>query len=167
MMFGRSGGALGAIATGIILIAGPASEGRAALVYDITLGAGAQLNDNIHLDPRTTVEQGATGTPALRQPVKETIYNVNPGVTFSWSEGRDRLQLNYGGEYSAYKGDEKRDPMWVHSIAADLSWRRWAPFFLEAQESRSRVPTLIKSTGTCSQPARAWLGMWAPGAPSN
>ncbi|MHB8835197.1 MAG: porin family protein [Candidatus Methylomirabilia bacterium] len=151
-----SGGALGAIAAGIVLIAGQASEVRAAFVYDVTLGADAQLDDNFHLDPATTVEEGAAsaegvagaeGTPGLRQPVKETIFTVNPGVTVSWFEGRDRLQLNYGGAYSSYRGDEKRDPLWVHTIAADLSWRRWAPFFLEAQESRSRVPRTQEREG--------------------
>jgi len=148
------GGALGAIAAGIILMAGSASPGRAALIYNVTLGAGAQLNDNLHLDPRTSVEtsaagaEGAEGAVALRQPVKETIYTVNPGITAAWLEGRDRLQLSYGGTYSTFRGDEKRDPEWVHTVAADLSWRRWAPFFLEAQDSLSRVPRNQDTVGT-------------------
>jgi len=147
MILRKPRGALGAIAVGVVLLAGPASEGRAALTYDISLGAGVLVDDNFHLDPRTPVVEGEEG---LRQPVKETIYTANPGVVASWSEGRDRLRLNYAGEYSTFRGDEKRDPSWVHQIRADLNWRRWAPFFLEAQEERSRVPRTQERDGEAS-----------------
>lgn len=150
---------LGALAAGVILVAGQASEGRAALVYDVTLGAGVQLNDNFHLDPSTPIVAGAEGvegavgageTPAPRQPQKETIYTVNPGFMLAWSEGRDRLQVDYGGEHSTFRGDEQRDSQWVHTIAADLGWRRWSPFFLEAREERSRVPRTQEREGEAS-----------------
>lgn len=140
-------GAFKAIAAGIVLMAGPASEGRAALSLDISLGAGVQLNDNLHLDPRTPV---VAGEESLRQPVKETIFTGNPSVAASWSEGRDRLLLNYAGEYSTFQGDERRDPAWVHNIAADLNWRRWSPFFLEAREERSRVPQTQERDGVAA-----------------
>jgi hypothetical protein len=160
MMREKFGVTLGALAAGILLVAGSVADGKAALTYDITLGAGAQLNDNLHLDPRTSAEVSASGTEGtesaagteavvvLRQPVKETIYSVNPGITAAWLEGRDRLQLSYGGTYSTYSGDEKRDAEWVHTLAADLNWRRWAPFFLEARESLSRVPRNQDTVGT-------------------
>lgn len=154
-MHGRCRGRLGSIAVGIAvgiaLVAGDASEGTAAYSYDISLGAGAQMNDNFHLDPRTPVEAGAEGEAALRQPVQETTFTVNPGVILSWSEGRDRLQLNYGGAYSMFEGDEERDSFWTHTVAADLSWRRWSPFFLEAREERSRVPR------TRAREGEAWV----------
>lgn len=139
--------AFSAIAAGIVLIAGPASEGRAALSSDISLGAGVQLNDNLHLDPRAPIVAGEEG---LRQPVKETIFTGNPSVAALWSEGRDRLQLNYFGEYSTFQGDENRDPAWVHNITADLNWRRWSPFFLEAREERSRVPRTQERDGAAA-----------------
>ncbi len=123
-----------------MLIAGQPSEARAALIYDISLGAGAQIDDNFHLDPRTAVEERAEGEAALRQPVKETIFIVSPGLTAMWLGERDRLQLLYNGAYSMFQGDEERDSFWTHAVTADLSWRRWSPFFLEAREERSRVP---------------------------
>lgn len=133
--------ALGVIAAAIILVAWQASEGWAALTYDISLGAGARLDDNLHLDPRTPSAAG------LRQPVKETIFTIDPGMNAAWSEGRDFLRLNYHGEYSMYQGDEALDPLWVHNIAANLNWRRWSPFFLEARETRSRVPRTQNQDG--------------------
>lgn len=127
----RARGALGAIAA-VVVIVGPAAEGRAALTYDFSLGAGAMLNDNLHLDPRA----GEGG----RQPVQETIITLDPGATVAWHSENDRLQLLYAGQYSQFSGDEERDSLWIHNLAADLIWRRWSPFFLEAREERSRVP---------------------------
>lgn len=128
----RRAGALAA--AGIFAIAGQASEGWAAFSYDISLGAGAQQNDNLYLDPRTSGEDGR------RQPVQETVLTLEPGVMVSWGRENDRLELQYNGEYSTFQGDEDRDPLWVHNLTAALNWRRWSPFFLEAREARSRVP---------------------------
>lgn len=136
-----------AIAAGVFLIAGQAAPVQAVLAYDISFGAGAQMNDNLHLGPRTTVDEDADGAEALRQPVKETIYTINPGVTVSWVAQRDQLRLNYIGVYSIFQGDEERDSFWTHAMAADLSWRRWSPFFLEAREARSRVPRTQERDG--------------------
>lgn len=139
--------ALGAFAAGVVLMAGPAAEGWAGLVYNISLGAGVQRNDNLHLDPRTPIVEGEEG---LRQPVEETIFTGNPSVVAVWWEQRDHLQLRYNGTYSTFQGDEERDPEWVHNIAADLSWQRWSPFFLEAKEERSRVPRTQERDGEAS-----------------
>jgi hypothetical protein len=139
----RSGGVLGTIVAGALLFTG-AFGARAALVYDVTLGAGARWDDNFHLDPRTTA---AAGEPELRQPVREMIYTAVPGLTLNWAAERDRLQLTYRGEYSLFRGDEQRDSFWVHAGSADLSWRRWAPLFLEAREERSRVPRTQEREG--------------------
>lgn len=153
MMLRKSKGVFGTIVAGFVLIVGQASAGRAALSYNISLGAGVLRNDNFHLDPQTSVAvvaEGVEPAAALRQPVQETIFAITPGVILSWTEGRDRLQLNYDGAYSSFKGDEKRDSEWVHTIAANLNWRRWSPFFLEASENRSRVPRTQEREGEAS-----------------
>lgn len=121
-------------AVAALVLVATAGDGRAAFTYDLSLGAGVMRNDNLHLDPRTPVED------ELRQPVRETILTVTPGVQTAWESERDFLHLDYSGEYQRFSGDEERDPEWVHTIAAVLNWRRWAPFFLEAGEERARVP---------------------------
>jgi len=123
-----------ASAAGIVMIAGFASEVRAALTYEVTLGAGAQVNDNLYLDPAQPVK--ADG----RLPVQETVYTLSPSLTLLWQEERDRLQLLYNGEYWMFQGDENLDPLWVNNFAANLSWRRWSPFFLEVKDLQDRVP---------------------------
>lgn len=107
----------------------------AASRYDLTLGVGALVNDNLHLDP----EEGA-GIEGQRSPLKETLYVVVPGFLVDWREGRDRLHGEYRGEYWTAGRDDEPEPFWVHAVAADLAWRRWSPFFLELREVRSRVP---------------------------
>jgi hypothetical protein len=132
--------ALGAAAVGLVLSALPAAEVRAALFYDFTLGAGVQRNDNLHLDPESPGDSGAGGEEDPRQPVEVTVYTLNPGALILWTAERDQLQLRYSGEYSAFRGDEEPDPFWAHTLAANLNWRRWSPFFFEAGEERARVP---------------------------
>jgi hypothetical protein len=136
MRLRRAAGALGAVGAAIAVIACHATQGLAALAYDITLGGGMQLNDNLHLDPPTPSPQGEE----VRRPVHETISSINPGLWVEWSAERDRLHLRYTGEYLMFEGDEALDSFWAHRIAADLNWRRWEPFFLEVGEDRSRVP---------------------------
>lgn len=136
MSRGRSR-ALAVFAAGMILSVSPASEGRAALIYDVSLGAGARFNDNLHLDPPASAETAQEGH---RLPVDETIFTVTPGIEVLWDAEYDQLQLLYQGAYSMFQGDEERDALWTHAVEADVSWRRWAPFFLEAKEERKRVP---------------------------
>lgn len=140
MTLRRSKRACGLIALGLVMFTGQPVEGWAALTYDFTLGAGVQRNDNLYLDPKPSDAEGAGGEEGLREPVEVTIFTVNPGAVISWDAERDQLRLRYHGEYSHYRGDEEPDPLWVHTIAANLSWRRWAPFFLEAGEERARIP---------------------------
>lgn len=122
------------IATGTLLIVGQPSAGRAALTYDVSLGAGAFVNDNLYLDPETDVE-------GERQPVNETMYSIAPALNFTWAGQRDLLSGAYRGEYWQFSGDEDLDPRWTHNLAADLAWRRWAPFFLEVREALDRGPS--------------------------
>lgn len=128
---GRPGLIATAVALAVVACAAP---GRAALLWDVSLGGGVVRDDNLHFDPETPEEDG------LRQPVGETISSVSPGARLLWSAERDRLSLNYVGEYQRFSGDEEQDPQWVHALTADLDWRRWAPFFLEVRERRDRVP---------------------------
>ncbi len=130
-----------ALASGIAAVAGQVSEVHAALTYDFTLGAGAQLNDNLYLDPSQPGEVGG------RQPVEETVFTLAPGATVLWREPHDQVRLRYQGEYWMFQGDEKRDPLWVNNLAADLEWRRWAPFFLEAADVLDRIPRTQQSEG--------------------
>jgi hypothetical protein len=123
-----------ASAAGIAAFAGRVCDVRAALVYDITLGAGAQVNDNLYLDPPES------GEGASRLPVQETIFALYPGIMVAWQEQRDLVRLRYNGEYWAFTGDEDREPLWVNHLAANLTWRRWTPFFLEAGELLDRIP---------------------------
>lgn len=111
-----------------------AAPGQAALVWDLSLGGGVVRDDNLHFDPQTPAEQG------LRQPVSETVTTISPGAKASWQADRDRLRLDYVGEYQRFSGDEEQDDLWVHALSADLDWRRWAPFYLEVRERRERVP---------------------------
>jgi len=134
MILQKLGVAPGAIAAGIILIGGQPSEGWAALSYDFSLGVGAVVNDNLYLDP----ESGGEGQ---RKPVKETMYTVAPALNLSWVGQRDHLIGDYRGEYWQFTGDEDLDPRWTHNLAADLAWRRWAPFFLEVRETLSMGPS--------------------------
>ena len=138
MRFRRPGAALGATAIGVILIAGQASEGRAALTYDFSLGAGTVVNDNLYLDPELDPENGEEGQ---RKPVNETMYTVAPALNLNWIALRDRLAFDYRGEYWQFTGDEELDPRWRHDLAADLAWRRWAPFFLEVRETLNMGPS--------------------------
>lgn len=134
--------AIRGVLAALIVVAGAAPSGAlAALSYDVTLGAGAQWNDNLYLDPR------ASGAVDRRAPVEETIFTIDPGATVSWLGERDRLQLDYRGEYWMFSGDEDRDPLWMHNLVADLNWRRWSPFFLEAREERDRVPRSLETEG--------------------
>ena len=130
-----------ASAVGIAVLAGRATDGRAGLSYDFTLGAGVQLNDNLYLDPPKS--EGAD----QRQPVRETIYTLYPGALIWWHEERDQLQLSYDGEYWMFQGDEDRNSLWVNNLSANLGWRRWAPFFLEAGEALDRVPRTQQKEG--------------------
>jgi len=127
-------GWLGAITTGVVLIAGPVTEARAALTYDFSLGAGTVVNDNLYLDP----EESAEGE---RKPVNETMYTVVPELNLNWVEARDHLSGNYRGAYWQFTGDEDLDPRWTHNLGVDMGWRRWNPFFLEIQESLSLGPS--------------------------
>jgi hypothetical protein len=128
MTVGSAARALGAIAVGFLVLGWPASEGWAALTYDFAVGTGVLMNDNLYLDPET----GAAGQ---RKPVKETMFTVAPALGLDWVVERDRLSAGYRGEYYQFSGDEELDARWVHNLAANLNWRRWAPFFLEASES--------------------------------
>lgn len=127
-------GALATLAFGGILIAGPAPEGRAAITYDFSLGTGAFVNDNLYLDP----EAGGEGQ---RGPVQETMYAVAPALDLAWTGEHDHLSAAYRGEYWQFSGDEELDSRWRHDLAANLGWRRWAPFFLEVQETLSMGPS--------------------------
>jgi hypothetical protein len=130
----KSGVALGAVAAGIMLIAGQASEVRAALTYDFSLGAGVFVNDNFYLDPES-------GPEGQRKPVNETMYAIAPALNLNWIGQFDHLRGDYRGEYWQFTGDEDLDPRWVHNLTADLAWRRWAPFFIEVRETLERGPS--------------------------
>jgi hypothetical protein len=130
---GRATG-IRAAALAALALGWPAGDAGATLTWDGSIGTGVKVDDNLHFDPKTPVEQGR------RQPVKETIFSVSPGVRVSWDEGRDLLHLRYDGEYQRFSGDEERDPLWLHDLSAELQWRRWAPLLLEARERRQRVP---------------------------
>lgn len=127
-------GALAALASGIIVAAGPVPDSRAALTYAPSLGAGVFVNDNLYLDP----DHGADGQ---RRPVSETMYSVAPALDLGWVGEHDHLNGAYRGEYWQFTGDENLDPRWRHGLAADLGWRRWAPFFLEVRENLALGPT--------------------------
>ena len=133
-MLRRLGVAPGAIAAVIILIAGQPSEGRAALIYDFSLGTGAFVNDNLYLDPET-------GAEGQRKPVNETMYTVAPALNLNWVGPRDHLNGKYRGEYWQFTGDAEIDSRWRHDLKVDLAWRRWAPFFLEVGETLSMGPS--------------------------
>jgi hypothetical protein len=160
-------GTLGALAAGIILSAGSVTSARAALTYDFSLGTGAFVNDNLYLDP----ENGAADQ---RKPVSETMYTVSPDINLDWTGPRDALRGAYRGAYWQFTGDEELDPRWTHNLAADLRWRRWAPFFLEVQETlnlgpsaqRRNVQAVIDYTYTNNVTARTGM-VWDYGARGN
>jgi hypothetical protein len=105
----------------------------AALIYDISLGAGVEYNDNFYNDPETSEE-------GQQQPVQETTYTVSPSLRLAWEAPRDHLSLAYGGEFSTYSGDVELDSRWTHTLSANFAWRRWSPFFLEIQDTLSLDP---------------------------
>jgi hypothetical protein len=134
MTAGRASKALGALAAGLFVLGGQVPEGWAALNYDFSLGAGVTANDNFYLDPETDVE-------GERGPVKETTFFVSPALDLAWTAPQDHLTGQYRGEYWQFSGDEDLDPRWSHNLEADLSWRRWRPFFFEASVSLDFGPT--------------------------
>ena len=69
------------------------------------------------------------------------MYTVAPALDLDWVGQRDHLSGDYRGEYWQFTGDEELDPRWTHNLAADLGWRRWAPFFLEVRETLDRGPS--------------------------
>lgn len=84
-----------------------------------------------------TPDSPGDGSPP---PVTETAYVYSPTLLLGWTVPRDHLNLSYRGEYRTFDGDEKHDALWIHNLAADLSWRRWSPVFLEVSEAWGRVP---------------------------
>ena len=155
---------LGAVAAGTVLMAGRTPEGRAALTYDFSVGAGTFVNDNFYLDP----ESGAEGQ---RKPVSETTFTVAPEFNLDWAGQHDHLSGSYSGNYVQFAGDEDLDPRWMHDLSANLGWRRWNPFFLEVHETLSLGPTaqerdvqaLIDYTYTNMVSARTGM-VWELGA---
>jgi hypothetical protein len=106
---------------------------RAALIYDFSLGGGVELNDNIFLVPRPTVEGQAA-------PVKSTVLAYSPGVKLSWEDRQDWLRLDYQGVHQDFHGEGSPPAVWLHDLSAELQWRNRRPFFLEVREDYARVP---------------------------
>ncbi len=129
-----------ALGVGLAVLVGDPWGARASLSYDVALGAGGLLTDNLHLDPE---EGGAEG----RAPVQETIFAVSPTLQLGWKGSEDSLQGTYRGQYWTFSGDEVRDPLWLHDLRAELAWRRWSPAFLEAEAVRERIPRYQDSEG--------------------
>jgi hypothetical protein len=128
MKAGRMLRGLGAVAAGILVLGARASEGRAVLKYDFSLGAGAFYNDNLYFAPET---DAAGRLP----PVAETSFSVAPAFALDWTGQHDRLSCGYRGAYWSFTGDQELDPRWTNNLGANLSWRRWSPFFLEVNET--------------------------------
>lgn len=126
-------------AAGVLAVCAPGA--LAAFSWELSVGAGVQLNDNLFLEPSTPDD------PERRQPVDETIVTFVPAVAAEWNVGVDRLRLDYRGEHWQFEGDAQLAPRWLHALAADAAWRRWAPFFLEAREIRGLTPRSVNREG--------------------
>lgn len=129
----------------VLLFPHPAA---AELTYDLLLGAGFESSDNAGLAPDEPdggePAEGATtdGEPAGDETgrVETTDYTFHAGVNLDWKLPEDSFGLVYLGTYRDV-GQEinELESGWVHKLQADIGWRRWSPFFLEAYGERNRV----------------------------
>lgn len=137
-----------------IAVAG-GGEAKAQWSWEVSLGAGAEYNDNIDLLPSESVveeaaaEEGLGGgelelseeiIPVL--PRDEWIYIVAPGLSLAWEERDDYFHVDYRGEYRDYR-ESVRGEGWYHYLDAALDWRRLEPFRLAVSDVFDYSPRFI------------------------
>jgi len=128
--------------------------------WEVSLGGGAEYNDNVDLLPEEGVIEDLLAEPGLGEgdlgeggsetpedviavPSRDEVISIaETSLGVDWDERDDHFHLYYDGAYRNYR-EELREDSWYHYLDAALEWRRWNPFRLEVTDTFDYTPRFI------------------------